>query len=169
MKIFILTALVVLLAVPIFAQEGFSEDIITRLVDRHNVYRQEQKVKDIKWSDELANKAQIWADSLAVNEKLIHSNFGYGENIFMATYSVVPEKVIDYWAKERKYYHGEPITQYNYALIANFTQIIWAKTVSVGCAVAISESGNYYWVCEYDPKGNIPDKKPVKKYKWAKK
>ncbi len=160
-KIFLLF-LTVVFFVPVFGQKKLSNSDIKDLLDRHNYYRQEQKVPDIKWSSKLAASAQKWANNLAQKEIFKHSNMGYGENIYMATYSSSPKNVVDAWASEQKYYKGEKIKMGNN--YGHYTQIIWASTVYVGCGEAVSKSGKYYWVCVYDPPGNYIGQKPVKNY-----
>jgi pathogenesis-related protein 1 len=144
----------------LYAQNNLADSVKNELVQRHNYYREQVKVPKIKWSDKLAQKAQDWAIVIAKKDRLIHSNYKYGENIFMSTGAVSPKFVVDDWASEKKYYHGEKISSKNYHLFGHYTQIIWSSTIYVGCAEAISKTGKYYWVCEYDPPGNYIGEKP---------
>lgn len=139
------------------------------IIQRHNYHRNIQNAPDIKWSDELAQDAQQWADILADEDEMMHSQNQWGENIYMSSEQVTPEYVVDFWAKEQQYYNGEAISKSNIHLFGHYTQLIWAETEYVGCAYAVSNSGVYYWVCEYSPPGNFLDKKPVENYKKQKK
>ncbi|MBN2892110.1 MAG: hypothetical protein JXL97_09600 [Bacteroidales bacterium] len=165
MKNILLSILTIILISPVFGQEGFSEETINKLVDRHNMYRQEQGAPNIEWSDELAEEAQNWANLIAKKDQLMHSELEYGENIFVSTYLPTPEEVVDLWADEQKFYNGEAISNQNFSLFGHYTQVIWSSTIHLGCAEAVSKSGNHYWVCEYDPAGNYLDEKPVENYK----
>ena len=157
--------LTLIVGIPLFAQNELSGEVKQELLDNHNQYRQEQGVPDLIWSDDLADKAQEWADVIAKKDVLMHSNYEFGENIFVATYTPSAEKVVGLWADEEKYYNGEEINKQNFSLFGHYTQIIWSQTISVGCAKAISKKGNEYWVCEYDPSGNYLGEKPVQNYK----
>lgn len=169
MKKTILFIFATVLLIPMFGQESISPDVKKRLLDRHNMYRAVQGAPDLVWDDDLADKAQEWADVIAKKDVLMHSSFEYGENIYVATYTPSPEEVVDLWADEQKFYNGEKITNSNFSLVGHYTQIIWSSTTKVGCAEAISKKGNHYWVCEYDPAGNYQGEKPVENYKKKKK
>ena len=163
-KIYFL-CLLLFVSASLLAQNELTEETKTQLLTVHNDYRQAQGAPDLVWSDDLAETAQEWADEIAKRDQLVHSNFEFGENIFVASYTPSAKEVVDLWAAEQQYYNGEAINRQNYTLVGHYTQIIWAKTVSVGCAKAVSKSGNEYWVCEYDPPGNYLDEKPVPNYK----
>ena len=132
------------------------------LVDRHNYYRTKAGAPPVVWSDKIADEAYIWAKKIAKMDKMVHSNTDYGENIYVSTEAPDLSEVVDLWASEQKYYHGEKISYDNYHLFGHYTQIIWAKTTEIGCAEAVSKSGKHYWVCQYNPPGNYIGQKPVK-------
>ena len=163
-NIYILT-LVLIISLPMFAQSELPEEIQKGLIDRHNKYRQEQGAPDLQWSDDLASKAQEWANVIAKKDQLIHSDFDYGENVFVSSYIPSPNEVVDLWADEQQFYNGEKISNQNFQLFGHYTQIIWTSTTHIGCAEAVSKKGNHYWVCEYDPAGNYLNEKPVPNYK----
>ena len=168
MKKFYFLSLFLIVSGSLFAQKGLSDDVKTELLIAHNEYRQEQGAPDLVWSEELTEKAQEWADKIAQRDVLMHSNFKYGENIYVASYTPNAQEVVDLWAVEQQYYNGEVISSDNFSLFGHYTQIIWSETVSVGCAKAVSKTGNEYWVCEYDPPGNYLNEKPVPNYKKVK-
>ncbi len=165
MKKNILFMFFIVLSVQIFAQVQIDDQTKQRILAQHNLYRAEQGAPDLVWSDELANYAQIWANTIAKKDQLIHSEYDYGENIYVASYEPTPEEVVDLWCDEQRFYNGEEISYQNFSLFGHYTQVIWEFTVSIGCATAVSKSGNHYWVCEYNPAGNTVGKKPVAKYK----
>jgi pathogenesis-related protein 1 len=65
--------------------------------------------------------------------------------------------VVGAWAGESR--------NYDYAsnkcrgVCGHYTQIVWAGTREVGCAVATG-GGRQVWVCNYDPPGNWIGKRP---------
>jgi pathogenesis-related protein 1 len=38
--------------------------------------------------------------------------------------------------------------------------VIWKNTTQVGCGCAVSQSGAFFFVCNYDPPGNYIGQKP---------
>jgi len=165
MKKLITISLVLIFGITSFSQSNSSNDISQQILDRHNYYRQQQGISNLVWSDQLAIDAQIWADSLAILNQMIHSDMEWGENIYYTTNLSSPNNPVDWWANEQQFYNGEAITAQNAHLFGHYTQIIWANTTYIGCAVAVSATGNYYWVCEYNPSGNYINQKPVDNYK----
>ena len=165
MKRILFSLIILTISFNLFAQQSLSNAQKEELVLRHNFYRQAQGAQNISWSDKLAAKAQDWAKIMAKKDKLMHSSMKYGENIYVSTVPVSPSHVVDRWASEKKYYHGEKITTENFHLFGHYTQIIWNLTTEVGCAKAIAKSGRIYWVCEYSPAGNYINEKPVEHFK----
>ncbi len=165
MKKIILSFVIIIISANLFGQNSLTGSQKQELVQRHNYYRQAQGAANISWSDKLAAKAQAWVKIMAKKDKLMHSTMKYGENIYVTTVPVTPSHVVDRWASEEKYYHGEKITSENYHLFGHYTQIIWNSTTEIGCAKAVAKSGRIYWVCEYSPAGNYINEKPVENYK----
>ncbi|MBK9190753.1 MAG: hypothetical protein IPM77_04140 [Crocinitomicaceae bacterium] len=129
----------------------------TKIVERHNYYRQKVGAPDIHWSEELAAYAQAWADKLAKNCQLQHSNGEYGENIYWHSDVSNEEAVIDYWAEEEKYFNHKNTTYISGRShkSGHYSQVIWAKSTKVGAGVANCKGGGQIWVCVYDPAGNV--------------
>lgn len=143
--------------------QGLTDEQKREILERHNYYRQQIGVSPLEWSDSLAEIAQNWANQIAKRDKLIHSNYDYGENLYVSSDNVSATRPVDVWASEKEFYNDDIITAQNIHLFGHYTQIIWAKTTKVGCAEAVSKDGNHYWVCEYEPAGNILGEKPVNK------
>ncbi|MCP4457937.1 MAG: hypothetical protein GY816_07935 [Cytophagales bacterium] len=135
-------------------------DVQQQFLDAHNKYRSDVGVSDLVWSKDLAISSKNWAESLAINCDLSHSDGAYGENIWMGTTDAFTMKdVVDLW--------GIEIANYNYSenscdtgeVCGHYTQIVWANTTEVGCGVA-SCDGSDVWVCQYLPQGNYIGEKP---------
>jgi pathogenesis-related protein 1 len=125
----------------------------------HNAVRATQSIRPLIWSDKLAAHAQNWADTLLARGEFIHRpNSPYGENLFeIEGARASPEEVVGAWSSESR--------DYDYAanrcrkVCGHYTQIVWASTKEVGCAVA-RNARREIWVCNYDPPGNYIGKRP---------
>ncbi len=144
----------------VYAQSTvLSQEDKQAMLERHNYYRRQVGVRPLVWSQELEAVAQQWADTLAARDNgLMHSLGKYGENIAGASVCLTPAFVVDLWAREKQLYHGTPIEKHN--KYGHYTQVVWYATRKVGCAMARSKSGFYYWVCEYYPPGNYIGRYP---------
>ncbi|MGH3930253.1 MAG: CAP domain-containing protein [Pseudonocardiaceae bacterium] len=40
-------------------------------------------------------------------------------------------------------------------------KVVWSKSTMVGCGKATGPDGNDYWVCNYDPAGNVVGQTPL--------
>lgn len=124
-----------------------------------NSYRTEVGVPPLRWSDELAQGAQSWANTLATVNEMKHSGTAtVGENLAVwwghhPTY----EELIGMWGKEKdKYVPGifpAVATDGDWEGIAHYTQMIWRDTTDVGCGVAYNGRTEFL-VCWYGPRGN---------------
>ncbi|GAX74352.1 hypothetical protein CEUSTIGMA_g1801.t1 [Chlamydomonas eustigma] len=121
----------------------------------------------LTWSTNMAS----WATKWAANCVFMHSPYPWGENLAIGYATASPGQVAS------EFYTYE-VCSYNYSNpgfaenTGHFTQIIWASTTSVGCAITTSStcpngvldptsnhvypsSSFYMLVCEYDPPGNV--------------
>lgn len=126
------------------------------LLARHNFYRKKVGVPALKWSDELAEIAQKWANKLAKKCNLEHSSSEWGENIYWTSGTATATEVVDRWAREEKYFdHTNRVYKSPEGRkFGHYSQIIWRNTTHVGCAVQKCRHGGEIWVCNYDPPGN---------------
>ncbi len=135
----------------------YSQAEADEMVKRHNYYRAEVGVADLKWSNKVAQYAQKWANHLATTGcELEHSTSGeYGENLFWGYGgSYTPTYVSDAWASEKAYWKGGKVTARNYIKVGHYTQMIWYRTTEVGCGKAVCSDGSVIVVCSYNPPGN---------------
>jgi len=68
--------------------------------------------------------------------------------------------VVDDWGSEQANYDIPSLTCAPGAVCGHFTQLVWSKTARVGCGKATGADGNDYWVCNYDPQGNMQGESP---------
>lgn len=132
-----------------------STPLLSTYLSLHNELRKQYAAKPLSWSTTLASAAQQWASNCQYG----HSSMTYGENIAAGTAeNFTAQDAFDIWASENpQHSSADPVP-------SHFTQLIWKGTTHVGCAMAScagllgDSSVAYYFVCEYEPAGNIVGK-----------
>ncbi|KAL0950954.1 hypothetical protein HGRIS_007706 [Hohenbuehelia grisea] len=127
-----------------------------RYLAAHNSFRARHGAGALTWSDQLAGKAQEWAN----NCKFEHSGGSlgpFGENLAAGTgdsYNI--ESAIKSWTDESKDYNPSNPNP------SHFTQVVWKGSTQLGCAMAqcdgifASSFGKAkFFVCEYSAQGNV--------------
>ncbi|TDL29851.1 PR-1-like protein [Rickenella mellea] len=137
------------------APSGATPDDISAYLTAHNDARAEHGAAPLTWSDDLASKAQEWANGCQFKHS--GGSLGpYGENLAAGTGSFPIASAIGLWVAEGPQY--DPSNPQ----ASHFTQVVWKATTQVGCAAAQCEGifdASYgpatYYVCEYNPAGNV--------------
>lgn len=140
-----------------------------RLLDSHNRERALAGVPALRWNDNLAQRAQAWANHLASTGRFEHSPNvpGYpleGENIWGGTPGAFrPEAMVDLWIAEKEYFvpgvfpsnsrTGRPQD------VSHYTQLIWGRSAEVGCGIAQGQREEIL-VCRYSEPGNVRGRDP---------
>ena len=145
------------------AQGGFIADVLKR----HNTYRSHRSVvpaanmQELTWNADLATEATKQARTCKWGHP---QGIKYGQNIYKGS-ETLPQAVsgaMHGWCTEEIGRHAETLkSEYKAGLKAigrrqlydHVSQVLWAKTSSVGCGYA-SCQGRVYLVCNYDPPGN---------------
>lgn len=147
-----LAALTFGLSAPAHADQSTAE-----LLAAHNAYRADLGLPPLRWSDQLAAKAQEWAEHLVEIGQLEHS--GPGQNLAMAasgTQSLT--QLVDLWGSEQADFTNGDFpdisTTGNWMDVGHYSQLVWKATTEVGCGVA-DGNGSEFLVCDYDPPGNV--------------
>lgn len=143
------------------------------LLAAHNGWRARVGVPPLRWSTDLASRAQAWADRLAAHGcRLEHRpSSPLGENLFLAgplgssggapaPARVTPDQVVDAWGAEQVDYSYDRNACASGRACGHYTQLVWAGSETVGCAVAVCPSFAQIWVCEYHPAGNLQRRRP---------
>lgn len=133
------------------------------ITSAHNQVRAAHGVVDIEWDDDLAAIAQAWADGCqwGHNDGRSDSYATYvGENIYGASFDPTGAQVTESWASEEANYNYE--NNSCNGVCGHYTQIVWAKSTKLGCAVANCPGGEVanFVVCDYAPGGNFNGEKP---------
>lgn len=154
-----LTLLCLLVALAVTAAPASESSFVTGMLAAHNEIRARIDEPPLRWSDRLAARAQDWASHLLRERQFYHRPHPvFGESLFDITGGrATPDEVVGGWAAE--------VHDYNYrantcrSVCGHYTQIVWANTREVGCAVA-SDRVREVWVCNYDPPGNWIGQRP---------
>ena len=151
--------IIILLNIPIFAQ-GLDDSQKYHFVEEHNIHRKIVGSPPVRWSDTLEIAAQKQVNLIVANPNSADIDNYYGVNLYRSVKEPTAADILANWVKQQKYYHGEEITEKNKLIYGQYTQVIWAQTVSIGCAMAQTQGEMYYVVCFYNPKGNTIGQKP---------
>ncbi|XP_075263635.1 uncharacterized protein LOC142355317 [Convolutriloba macropyga] len=189
-----LTALLFVICCLESAQSQLSDYQKQDALDTHNFLRNKLGWKDRKgqkfsgnqvnmrvlfWDDNLEQLAQQAADmcpkdhmtlSGAVLTELKREYGQIGENIYWeAGYWKKNDvgKFIEKWYSEVEFYRWDKHNCYPKGECDHFTQLIWADTEAVGCAMSkcLNSGNGKTWtsfVCEYGPSGNFKNQVPFK-------
>jgi Cysteine-rich secretory protein family len=145
-------------------------DFDQRLLAAHNAERAAVGVPPLRWNDDLANDALVWARQLAATGRFEHSPDEpgkelQGENLWAGTpraYS--PEAMVGLWAAEKKDYRPGVFPNNSRSddveRVGHYTQLIWRGSGEVGCATAVGRSEEFL-VCRYTQAGNIYGERPA--------
>ncbi|KAL4659572.1 glioma pathogenesis-related protein 1-like [Arapaima gigas] len=162
------------------------QDFIERCVRAHNRFRGDvappaSDMLYMTWDEALAKSARAWArhcnfshNHLLRTPGKVHPKFSpVGENIWVSSSSsFIVEKPIEMWKDE--------VSKYNYRtnkcsdVCGHYTQVVWAKSYKVGCAVHNCPQGilqfspeptSIIFVCNYGDAGNFKGSRPYKEGK----
>jgi hypothetical protein len=99
--------------------------------------------------------AQAWADKCAEDDKMQHSQNGYGENIHWCSGDIPEGKApVKHWYSEQKKYDYNKNVDFQPGT-GHFTQVVWKKSTELGIAKAKAKRGGTYVVAVYNPAGNF--------------
>jgi len=142
-------------------QLNMSNEFNNECLTAHNEYRENHQVEALTFAEDLAIAAQAWADKLAEQDQLEHSESGkkYGENVAMkfmsGTFDYTGQQATDQWYSEVADYDFEG--EENQIKCGHFSQIVWKNSKEAGFGIATAESGKKYAVGQYRPAANYRD------------
>ncbi|PKI49231.1 hypothetical protein CRG98_030380 [Punica granatum] len=111
-------------------------------LNAHNAARRQVGVRPMAWDDKLATYARNYANKHIGDCKMVHSGGPYGENLAWSSGDMSGTAAVKMW------------------VCGHYTQVVWGKSVRLGCAKVRCNSGGTFIVCSYDPRGNIVGQKP---------
>ena len=127
----------------------------------HNSTRAQFGSQPLVWDPALAAAAQSYAGQLARTGQLVHApRDGRGnsrENLSKGLLSWSSRQMLGNWLNEQRLFrpgiYPNVSTTGRWDDVSHFTQIVWPKTVKLGCGMA--DGSGYRWlVCRYSPGGN---------------
>ncbi|KAJ4716074.1 Pathogenesis-related protein 1 [Melia azedarach] len=138
-----------------------SQDSPQDFVDAHNAARQQVGVGPVTWDDKLAAYARNYANQRSDDCDLIHSsNCPYGENLALSSGDLSATKAVNGWVDEKAYYNYDTDTCATGKTCGHYIQVVWLKSVRIGCAKVRCKTGGTFIGCNYDPRGNHLGQKP---------
>ncbi|XP_023642278.1 pathogenesis-related protein 1 [Capsella rubella] len=151
----ILAALVGVLVVPSKAQDSPQD-----YVNAHNQARAQVGVGPMQWDEGIAAYARSYVDRLKGDCNSVHSGGPYGENLAgggnSGDFSGVD--AVNLWVNEKAEYN--PVSNTCNRECRHYTQVVWRKSVRIGCAKVRCNNGGTIISCNYDPPGNYVGEKP---------
>jgi Cysteine-rich secretory protein family len=133
------------------------------LLALHNRERAAVGARPLVWDTRLAAAAAAYGPELARHSKLVHAlpsaRPGQGENLWKGTHQAYAvETMFAGWANEKRLFRSglfpQVSTSGKWPDVGHYTQVIWATTERVGCAVHQTAKWDYL-ICRYSPPGNV--------------
>lgn len=130
-------------------------------------------MRKLVWNEELEIIAQRWTDQCVFDHDELRSKLdgsSAGQNAYLGKSSAEKTKeqvmsglgaVVDAWYDEvtDPGFSADAINPYEFSHgIGHYTQVVWAESEEVGCAVVYYKNGMWYEelvVCNYAPGGNM--------------
>ncbi|KAL0739283.1 hypothetical protein Bca4012_015493 [Brassica carinata] len=138
-----------------------SDEIQMQFLRPHNTLRAKLRLPPLRWSNKLARYATRWARTRRGDCNLIHSGGPYGENLFWGSgKGWTPGNAVVAWASERRFYDRKTYRCKANGDCLHYTQLVWKKSLRIGCAIVFCKSGDTFVICNYDPPGNIVGQPP---------
>ncbi|KAM7263151.1 hypothetical protein ACFE04_000834 [Oxalis oulophora] len=140
-------------------------------LNKHNRARAEVGVAPLKWSETLANTTARIVSYQKIKNDCQYPNLTgiiYGRNqhraVSQGNETLPPlRRAFDYWVEGKEYYvHENNVCVAPYEC-KYYTQIVWRKSVELGCAKATcvkNEEKARLTLCFYNPPGNIKGESP---------
>ncbi|KAG6505272.1 STS14 protein-like [Zingiber officinale] len=138
-------------------------------LDPHKQARAAVRVPPLRWSPQLASTASGVTRDQRERSACGFADLGssqYGANQAWASYPMGPAEAVRSWVAEGKYYdYANNTCAAGHEDCGTYTQVVWRRTTSVGCAQAVCGGGRgtataTLTLCLYDPPGNVVGEKP---------
>ncbi|KAI0525291.1 hypothetical protein KFK09_004684 [Dendrobium nobile] len=159
-----LAAAAMLLAI---SDASLTKNATKQFLRAHNEARAAVGVDPLLWSKKMASYASKLAShspgSASCELSQEAASCEYGANQAVANWFDGPAAVVGSWVDEgRRYYNYG----YNSCAVGHqnecesYTQVVWKKTVKLGCGKANCGKDGSHVICLYSPPGNVPGERP---------
>ncbi|QCD76638.1 basic form of pathogenesis-related protein 1-like [Vigna unguiculata] len=137
-----------------------AQDSAADYLNAQNTARSEVGVENIVWNDTVAAFAKNYANERK-DCQLIHSGGGgiYGENIAMSSGEMSVAEAVKLWVDEKPFYDYTSNSCIGGECL-HYTQVVWRKSVYLGCAKVSCNNGGTFVTCNYSPPGNYVGERP---------
>ncbi|XP_050366899.1 pathogenesis-related leaf protein 6-like [Argentina anserina] len=129
-------------------------------LDAHNTARAQVGVTNIIWNSTVAAYAQSYANSRISDCNLVHSGGPYGENLAKGTGSFSGTAAVNLWVAEKPYYDYASNACTGGKECRHYTQVVWANSLTVGCARVQCTNSWWFVICNYYTPGNYIGQRP---------
>ncbi|CAN8276192.1 unnamed protein product [Cochlearia groenlandica] len=149
-------ALVLAFGVPLKAQDTQQD-----YLDAHNIARatEGKGVGPLLWSETLASYARAYATQ-TIDCSPILSGGPYGEIIWSGLDDLSADQFVALGMRQKSDYSYDTNTCSVGKECAFYLQIVWSKTVFLGCAKTKCVNDLTLTICNYDPIGNFASERP---------
>ncbi|KAF9665890.1 hypothetical protein SADUNF_Sadunf16G0171900 [Salix dunnii] len=122
----------------------------------HNTARASVGVGPMIWDNKVAAFARSYINGLRRSCRIVHSGGPYGENLAWGSANLAGTAAVKMWVDERQYYDYDSNSCVG-GECKHYTQVVWRKSVRLGCAKVRCNNGGTIISCNYDPPGNFND------------
>ncbi|XP_047323824.1 STS14 protein [Impatiens glandulifera] len=141
---------------------GFNS--VQDFVDAHNEARTEVGVGPIAWNSSLAKSSSLLVRYQRDKMECNFANLGssrYGGNQLRSEGQVVSAReAVEAWVEEKQYYNHANNSCAKGRQCGTYTQVVWNKSVELGCAQTTCSQGVSLTICFYNPPGNVDGETP---------
>ncbi|XP_022762227.1 pathogenesis-related protein 1-like [Durio zibethinus] len=129
-------------------------------LNAHNTARAAVGVGPMTWDNNVAAYAENYANQRIGDCNLVHSSGPYGENLAWSSGDLSGTDAVTMWVNEKADYDYNSNTCAPGKVCGHYTQVVWSKSVRLGCAKVRCNNGGTFIGCNYDPPGNFIGEKP---------
>ncbi|BBN17364.1 pathogenesis-related protein 1 [Marchantia polymorpha subsp. ruderalis] len=163
---FLILILVICLTASSIINVALGQSTADQYLTAHNDVRSAVNlgIPSLTWNTTLESFATDWAATRAAagdNCALIHSEGDYGENLYWSSGPSTPADAVQSWVSEEAYYdYATNSCSEGEFECDHYKQVVWRNTLTVGCGSATCPSGGMFFVCNYNPPGNVGNELP---------
>ncbi|KAJ6299172.1 hypothetical protein OIU76_020194 [Salix suchowensis] len=141
--------------IPLSLAQNSQQDYL----NAHNNARAQVGVGNMVWDNNVAAYANNYVQRLKGDCRLVHSGGPYGENLAGSSGDLSGSAAVKLWVDEKPKYDYNSNTCVG-GECRHYTQVVWRKSVRLGCAKARCNNGGTIISCNYDPRGNYVNERP---------